>query len=366
MATAPTDKPPARNSRRQDEIVEALREQILYGTYQPGDRLPSQLELVRTFNASTITIKHALDRLVEQGVVRSEPRQGVFVSDHPPHLVDYCLIFPHPVAKMAQTNRFLFSLSQIAEGLSAEGPKRASIYCGIEAPDDQPAYRDLVHQVETRGMAGLIFLTPPTAFADTPIITTPGIPRVAVMGGSALPGVTAVHLHGFTERAMDHLAQRGCRRAAMVTAPQWSETDLAWFGRLADERGVALPRHHILGIDPHDARWAHHALRLLMSLPADQRPDGLIITDDNLVPQATAGLLAADPEHSSRCHVAALANFPWVTDAHVPAMRIGPDTHQVFQTCLDLIDRARQGERIPPRIEIDMIERDDTQTDPTR
>lgn len=350
----------AKTSTRQEEIVAALRDQIVAGEYRPGDRLPKQADLVRRFHASTVTIQRALEQLADHGLVRSEARKGVFVDDFPPHLVDYCLIFPHPVAKMARSNRFLFSLSQIAEQLSQHGPERTTLYCGLESPSDQQAYHDLVRQVVTHRTAGLIFLTPPTAFADTPIVSTPGIPRVAIMDQPSLPGVTAVRVPGFPERAIEHLADNGCQRLALIGSPTWTEGGLSWFMELARQRGLDLPRHRILAVDPGDPRWAQHAVRLLMQGGPDQAPDGLIISDDNLVPQATAGLLASGVTAPDHCRVVAHANFPWITDCHVPALRVGPDTDQVFRTCIDLIDAGRRGDALPEAVAVEPRVQDDT------
>ena len=53
--------------------------------------------------------------------------------------------------------------------------------------------------------------------------------------------------------------------------------------------------------------------------PAHDRPDALVITDDNLVPAATAGVLAAGRRVPADLEVVAHANFPHVTPSAVPA-----------------------------------------------
>src|SRR5689334_14381247 len=78
----------------QAAIFEHLRKQIICGRLRPGQRLPAQWELVQKFDASALTAARAYQRLIELGFARSEPRRGTFVSNHPPHLTRYALVFP--------------------------------------------------------------------------------------------------------------------------------------------------------------------------------------------------------------------------------------------------------------------------------
>lgn len=61
-------------------ISEKLRRQILNGSYQPGEQLPSERQLMETFNVSRITIRRAISNLVHQGLVESKQGKGVFIT----------------------------------------------------------------------------------------------------------------------------------------------------------------------------------------------------------------------------------------------------------------------------------------------
>ena len=355
MTGTTEDRPKRRRTAKQDMIAQTLRSQIVSKKLSPGARLPNQLELVKRFGASAVTVQRALEQLARDGLVVSRPRQGVFVDPHPPHLVDYGLVFPHEPTRMAQENRFLFSLSQIAAGLSANGPKRSSIYYALERPDDSRAYHELLDQVQRLCMAGLIFLSPPLNFTGTPILTTEGIPRAAIMGGQVLPGVTAIRLGSYTAEAMTWLGEQQSRRLAVITSPTSTEEALGEMMALAAGHGADLPRRRIFAVPSIDPRWARYVVQELMERTPDERPDGLLITDDNLVPYATAGLLAAGIRVPEQCRVAAHGNFPWLTESLVPARRFGPDTHEVFQACLDVIDRGRRGEPMPEFVNVSFV-----------
>ena len=56
-----------------------------------------------------------------------------------------------------------------------------------------------------------------------------------------------------------------------------------------------------------------------------ERPDGLIVTDDNLLTSASEGLLAAGVRVPEEVSVVALTNFPNLVPSAVPVTRIGFD-----------------------------------------
>lgn len=64
------------------QIYLVLREQIAEGQFADG-RLPAETEFTRQFGASRITMRKALDRLVEEGVITRHRRAGTFVKRQP-------------------------------------------------------------------------------------------------------------------------------------------------------------------------------------------------------------------------------------------------------------------------------------------
>ena len=61
-------------------ISETLRRQITSGDYQPGDKLPSEHQLMETFSVSRITARQAVANLVSQGLAIAHRGKGVFVT----------------------------------------------------------------------------------------------------------------------------------------------------------------------------------------------------------------------------------------------------------------------------------------------
>jgi DNA-binding GntR family transcriptional regulator len=59
-------------------VTERLRASIVNGTLEPGSQL-SEVELATSFGVSRGPIREALQRLVQEGLLNSEPHRGVFV-----------------------------------------------------------------------------------------------------------------------------------------------------------------------------------------------------------------------------------------------------------------------------------------------
>jgi GntR family transcriptional regulator len=66
---------------RYERIAAALRDSILNGQYAPGERLPPQRDLARTWKTTLLTVRQALDQLQQDGLIRVEHGVGTFVVD---------------------------------------------------------------------------------------------------------------------------------------------------------------------------------------------------------------------------------------------------------------------------------------------
>ncbi|WAJ44607.1 GntR family transcriptional regulator [Mycobacterium sp. Aquia_216] len=72
------DKPPYR------QIAGMLREAINSRRLAPGERLPSETELIEHFGVARMTVRQAMQELRTEGLVISQHGRGVFVRPTPP------------------------------------------------------------------------------------------------------------------------------------------------------------------------------------------------------------------------------------------------------------------------------------------
>ena len=66
------------------QVYTALRDRIFDGTYRPGERLPSETELIDLFGVSRITVRRALDEMSARGLVLREQGRRTQVAPYRP------------------------------------------------------------------------------------------------------------------------------------------------------------------------------------------------------------------------------------------------------------------------------------------
>lgn len=62
------------------KIEETIRERISNGVYPPGSQLPTEMELIKEFNTSRLTIGKSLSHLVAEGLITRTRGRGSFVN----------------------------------------------------------------------------------------------------------------------------------------------------------------------------------------------------------------------------------------------------------------------------------------------
>jgi GntR family transcriptional regulator len=77
----PTSQPPESSFPLHLRISQQIRSWLEAGRYKPGDRLPSEAQLMQEFEVSRITIRRALANLTQQGLVVAHHGKGVFVKE---------------------------------------------------------------------------------------------------------------------------------------------------------------------------------------------------------------------------------------------------------------------------------------------
>ncbi|MDU1358473.1 MAG: GntR family transcriptional regulator, partial [Citrobacter freundii] len=65
-----------------NEIYDQISAKLLDGSWPPGSRLPSEAELTASFNVSRVSVRSAVQRFRDLGIVVTRQGSGSYVSDH--------------------------------------------------------------------------------------------------------------------------------------------------------------------------------------------------------------------------------------------------------------------------------------------
>lgn len=324
-------------------IADELRREIISGIHRPGQRLPTRAELTQRYGVSNLTVQRSLDKLAQDGFIVAHVGAGTFVAERLPHLTNYALLFPTRLAPESRPNLFWTTLARCAERVSGDSAK-FTVFEGFLGREGFEGYDRLLADLRASRVAGLIFASDPFPLRGTPLIETPGIPRTGFMSKS-LGGMPIVDMdsEGFLERAAQRLAELGRKRVAVIVIDRRPITFAQTAVRVLNQNGLHCPPHWVLAGSLESPHWVGHMLQLLMSLPERQRPDGLILTDQNHAGPALESLREFGCAMPRDLAVIAHCNFPLLEQENAPVMWLGYDVAAGLRQCMTNIDDLRAG-----------------------
>ena len=330
-------------SPKQDAVTRFLRDQITSGTLAPGARLPTRAELEARFSVSSVTVQRALDALDGHGFISARGTHGTFVADRPPHLGRYAVVFfarPQGDGWLRFHDTLLAASTVVA---SQTGHVLTPYFCSADASGERH-HRRLQQAIAAHALAGVIFTSHPYPLDGSPVLTAPNVARVALMWGDDFPEIRKVVYEqpDFLAQACAWFARRKRRRLALITVQGQFSTTL--IDDLTTRHGLDSPAHWRQTVHPTHAPSARACAHLLLHSGQRQRPDALLVSDDNLVDQVLAGLADAGVRVGRDVEVLVHANFPSASSAIIPGVhRLGYDARATLATCVEIIDAQRLG-----------------------
>jgi DNA-binding LacI/PurR family transcriptional regulator len=113
---------------------------------------------------------------------------------------------------------------------------------------------------------------------------------------------------------------------------------------LTARHDLVSPAYWRQTVHPTHAPSARACAHLLLHSGQRQRPDALLVSDDNLAEQALAGLADAGVRIGRDVEVLVHANFPSTPSTEITGVhRLGYDARATLAACVELIDAQRMG-----------------------
>lgn len=316
-------------------IVEHLRDDIVSQRLKTGARLPSRLALTQRFGMSAVTVQRAVDVLVQEGFLRTEPRVGTFVAPRPPHLSTIGLVYPVPAREFGRIP-FFSALRHEALVLGAEGRTRFESFYGINHSLSAPEENRISDFVLGHRLRGIILAAYSSYLPSRPWFQESGLRCVVPTRCCTDPTISTVDLDydSLGRLGIETIARAGSKRLAFFARPG---------GALRDD--LVRSECARLGLVHRDA-WrlvgmpdtVGGTVGLLFSEQMQERPDGLVVLDDTLLEPILCALAGRSLRIGTDLKVVAHANLPEGAVGNPLIPRIGFDAREVLVRCTQALD----------------------------
>lgn len=125
-------------------VSEQLAEQITSGKYSPGDKLPTEPELMKNFGVGRSSVREAIRILSNMGLINVRQGSGTFVSEQSVSNIGVDL-------KMRSANRY--ELEEVRKTLEIAIVEKA---VARRTDDDIKKMRELLHVRENHALKGVL------------------------------------------------------------------------------------------------------------------------------------------------------------------------------------------------------------------
>ncbi len=279
------------------QITEFLREAVLTGKLQPGDRLPSTQELARKWGASEANVHHAMVALVKEGFIKRTSRVGTIVNDLPKALqrvIVYIKQLDHPDAAFGRI---------LCKMLEKELCRRNIDMILIQDDSRQSGLDELASMAKRRSIQGIIAPQVDSELLES--LKKMPVPFTHLGTGRSRDNVR-IDDASMVKQAIDGLKKQGCRTAGAILSirdfvpPRSSsqKTEHAFFLKLRaglEANGIDIrnewiitPRHQLdLGSFTH---YSFDAFNRLWNRP--DCPEGLFVYTEDLITGVLMGVLS--------------------------------------------------------------------------
>lgn len=311
-----------------DRLAVEMRSRIASRSWPAGGQIPGREALAAEWSASLRTVQASIKALIDEGNLVSHGGHGTRVTAAPPCRDRVVLVVPREGGP------------ELAASLTAVAATDASLM--VRPHDVLP---DVAAELAVGCHRGLVLVGELDACDPTTRQQLAASGRVVSIGFLS-HDVARVHLDLFAsiEWALGELAAHHCRRVATLLATRPSARLRDRIAQQQQQLGLAVDTRLVIEMPIDAPHQADGLIGLLWSLPEDERPDGLLISDDHLVPAVTAAIRAR-LDDASLPVVLAHANHPVWSATTIPARRYGFRSVDVIGHARDLIDLAAQQPR---------------------
>lgn len=127
-----------------DQVYDQLKKYLIQGVWKPGDKLPSENDLGKSFGVSRITVRQALSKLTILGLLETRTGEGSFVKELTPGIYVNEMIPVTYLGKQSMNEVFEFRMIMEVEsaGLAARKISEEELLALEESVKRMGEYKD--------------------------------------------------------------------------------------------------------------------------------------------------------------------------------------------------------------------------------
>ena len=325
---------------KRKQMEEILKEEIRSGVLKPGETLPTYDRLVNRFNTSRATFCHVLNNLKKDGYITTVKRQGMFVAERPPCHHRFGLIFPYP-----SSNLFWVKMqSEFSAYCYRTGNEEVSFYgSGNFQRSKRADWSRLIEELSRGRLAGLLFVAGFNQELFHEIaVTFPKVPIITFYFKEIRErNIGRLFLYDTKKirKVVEYFHLQKVRRAALIGCG--NPLNLESFAEQCRMHNIETREEWMLLASESHSKAVPNILRLLFSLPADRRPDGLYITDDNLIDTVQETIIACGISVPRELQLVTHYNFPDYNRPALPMGKVGPDLRSIIAQFITLVENIK-------------------------
>ncbi|MEI6424125.1 MAG: GntR family transcriptional regulator [Lentisphaerota bacterium] len=313
-----------------ERVSSGICADIASGKIPPGAKLPTYEELERIHKVSYITINNCIKLLKNSGLVVGRERTGVFVTERPPILNRFAMIFPK---EALFENRFLQTILKVLEEESVKRDLKFEIFQDFEPHVDNPDYQKLLSELQKMRIGGIAHFSMPELPNSCELLHFPGIPAISMSACLDFDYKT------YADKACDYLISRKKRRIAVLF--QGKARMINTFIEKRDNSEMSSPDHWFIPVGQDVREGAETICRILLDYPKEKRPNGLIITDDNLVDHALKGVFTSRVKVPEELEIVTHSNWPNPVTSVIPVKKLGFDVRKTVSILINIMLKSR-------------------------
>ncbi len=356
-----TASPAATAKHRQ--VFEVVRGRIQSGAYKPGDRIPSEANLIVEFGVSRPTVARALHELERRGLVSRRRGAGTYVSKSEVGGKHFGLLIPG----LGKTEIFEPICGEIARLAQQDG--HSLLWGATHLPDaaagssgdstDEGAIALEICERFVRDRVGGVFFAPleilpgqeQVNFRIVELLDAAKIPIVLIdRDYLPYPGRSEHDLVGMNSRRVGytitaHMFDAGCKRLMFLYRPGSTAATKArsvGFAEAFIVRKLHFEAEFIQECDPEDRPTVEHLL-------ATQKPEGIVCGNDSIAAQLLQTLDACGVKVPADLLIGGVDDLKYAAFLRVPLTTVRQPFAAIgdtaYHTMLDRIERPTAAPR---------------------